>query len=67
VGGLWGHDAFPVCPGASTGDGGGGERLVPLGSWLLMFPQIKGITTYYSDNCVRKDAELVQDFMKEKV
>ena len=27
----------------------------------------QGISTYYSSNCTKKDVELVQDFMKEKV
>ena len=34
-----------------------------MAGWL----SIKGITTYFSKNCTKEDAEFIQGFMQEKV
>ena len=38
-------------------------------TYLAIFPFVsqQGVTTYYSCNCVKKDLQLIQQFMTEKV
>ena len=33
----------------------------------FVFLHLQGLSTYYSSNCTKVDAEFAQEFMKEKV
>ena len=66
---LWSH-VLPDTEGDTAWTKGGGQlaliAAIPS-HYLYSTVPMQGISTYYSSNCAKEDAEFVQSFMVEKV